>query len=573
MNLDSARTIAATVSLASRRVRNAIRPNVHITKAPDDIRVDWDVPVTVRDGTTLRVNVFRPNTSAPVPVIMSAHPYGKDKIPAKTRSGRGLPLQARLLLQPHAIRVSEWTSWEAPDPVVWVSHGYAVVNADLRGAGTSEGTGDLFSDGEAQDYYDLIEWVGTQSWSSGRVGLDGVSYLAISQYKVAALRPPHLAAICPWEGLTDLYRDFARPGGVREDGFSILWSKLTSRAARIGSPIREEIAARPQRDAWYKSITPDLARIEVPMLVGGSFSDHSLHTRGSFEAFRQAGSSRKWLYTHRDGKWCAYYSEEATRARIRFFDHTLKGHDNGWSGEPVVRLAITESGPDPVAVLGEDAWPPSDLKWRKLYLDAATTLLTDNSAPLAPASLRFESNGEVARFDWTVPEDMDVIGPMALHLSIEMRGADDVFLFTGVRKRRSGREVTFEGSYGFPRDMVSKGWQRCAHRDLDPHLSTPEQPVHTHDRIAPLRAGEIVSVRIALLPHATRFRKGDQLCLEVRGTWHYPGDRLRGQFPARYEPSPVGTCILHTGVAFDAHLLLGTRATRIASTRSHGDRP
>jgi putative CocE/NonD family hydrolase len=71
------------------------------------------------------------------------------------------------------------------------------------------------------NYYDLIEWAGMQSWSSGLVGLDGVSYLAISQYKVAALKPPSLAAICPWEGLSDLYRDFAYPGGVREDGFSI----------------------------------------------------------------------------------------------------------------------------------------------------------------------------------------------------------------------------------------------------------------------------------------------------------------------------------------------------------------
>ena len=120
---------------------------------PERIQVDWDVPVTVRDGTKLRVNVFRPETcDGPVPVIMSAHPYGKDKIPARTRSRRGAPMNYRLVLQPRTVQFSEMTSWEAPDPAVWVPRGYAVVNADLRGAGTSEGIGDLFTETEALDY-------------------------------------------------------------------------------------------------------------------------------------------------------------------------------------------------------------------------------------------------------------------------------------------------------------------------------------------------------------------------------------------------------------------------------------
>jgi predicted acyl esterase len=306
--------------LALRLLRGTLRPSVQVTPAPDDILIEWNVPVRVRDGTVLRVNVFRPRTSSPVPVIMSAHPYGKDKIPAKALSGRGPNLQARLVPQPHKMRISALTSWEAPDPAFWTRHGYAVVNADLRGGGKSEGIGELFSDAEAQDYYDLIEWAGAQSWSSGRVGLEGVSYLAISQYKVAVLKPPSLAAICPWEGLSDLHRDFAYPGGVREDGFSVLWSKLTGRSARVSTSLREEMLKRPEQDSWYGSLTPDLARIEVPMLVCASFSDHSLHSRGSFEVFRRAGSTRKKLYTHRDGKWCAYYSDDAAQARLRFFD-------------------------------------------------------------------------------------------------------------------------------------------------------------------------------------------------------------------------------------------------------------
>ncbi len=549
-----------TVRRGFRFVRNAIWPSVRVTEAPANIHVEWDIPVKVRDGTVLRINVFRPQGPGPFPVILSAHPYGKDKIPAKTRSGRGVPLQSRMLPQPRPVRISAYTSWEAPDPAVWVREGYAVVNADLRGGGTSEGVGDLFSDEEALDYYDLIEWVGSQDWSTGRVGLDGVSYLAISQYKVAALRPPHLAAICPWDGFSDAYRDFARPGGVLENGFSKLWSWLTGKGARIRASLYQGITERPERDAWYIARTPHLENIEVPILVCGSFSDHLLHTRGSFEVFRRAGSRNKWLYTHRNGKWSAYYSEDATQTLILFCDHFLKGMENGWEREPAVGLAITEAGPDPVAVMHEAAWPPHDVQWKKLWLDASLHTMQPGLDPSSPATAKFKApNGRVS-FVWTIPEDVDVIGPMTLYLHLELEGGEDVSLFAGLRKIRSGAEVTFEGSYGFSGDMVSKGWQRAAHRELDPALSTPEQPVYTHRVAEPVRPGEIVSIAIAMRPHATRLRKGEQLRLDIQDRWFYPRSQIRGQFPAAYQKSPKALCTLHTGSAYPAFLLLATRA-------------
>jgi predicted acyl esterase len=543
---------------ARRRFRGALRPAVEVSPAPEGVAVEWDVPVVVRDGTTLRANVFRPADDRPAPVIMSAHPYDKDAIPAKTRSGRGVNFQYRIFPQPTPVRISAWTAWEAPDPAFWVPRGYVVVNADLRGGGTAEGRDELLSDQEAQDYYDLVEWAGTQPWCTGKVGLDGVSYLAISQYKVAALRPPHLAAICPWEGFSDLYRDFARPGGVREDGFSILWSAMTRRKARISGDLRHEIVARAERDEWYAARAPDLEAIEVPVLVCGSFSDHSLHTRGSFEAFRRASSARKWLYTHRDGKWCHYYGTDASETRARFFDHVLKGADNGWDAEPAVRLAIHEAGPEPVEVRHESAWPPADLTWTSLHLDATQGRLVDEPPPNT-ATATFSTRGDGASFEWTVPHDLDVVGHLAARLHIELRDVDDMNVFVGVRKLRDGREVTFEGSFGFAYDMVTKGWQRLAHRELDETLSTPWQPVHTHRVASPPRLGEVVAVDIALRPQATRFRAGDVLRLDVRGDWFYPRDPVRGQLPSGYQKSQRGTCVLHTGGRSDSYLLLGLR--------------
>jgi predicted acyl esterase len=267
---------------AMRRLMSWIRPEVEVTPAPE-MTIDWDVAVPVRDGTVLKVNVFRPSEGGPVPAIMSAHPYGKDHIPRKTRTGRGVSTQYRLFPQPERVRFSDLTSWKAPDPGFWVPHGYAVVNADLRGAGTSDGVGDLFTDAEADEYHDLIEWVGTQPWCSGQVGLNGVSYLAISEYEAATTHPPHLAAVCPWEGFSDLYRDFTHPGGVREKGFSVVWGTTTARGPRVEGDLGAELKARSNLDEWYRARTPVLERIEVPLLQCASFSDQCLHTRGSFE--------------------------------------------------------------------------------------------------------------------------------------------------------------------------------------------------------------------------------------------------------------------------------------------------
>ena len=534
-----------------------MEPRVIVTPAPP-MRIDWDVPVIVRDGTILRVNVFRPSHAGRLPVIMSAHPYGKDKLPLRSRSGRAPNAQYRLFPQPRTVRFSALTGWEAPDPAFWVAHGYAVLNADLRGAGTSEGIGELLGEQEREDYHDLIEWAGTQPWCTGKVGLSGVSYLALSQYNVAVLRPAHLAAICPWEGFSDLYRDFLRPGGVREDGFSVVWSTGTRRAARIHGNLRREAVARPELDDYYRERTPQLERIDVPLLQCASFSDQSLHTRGSFEAFRRAGSERKWLYTHRDGKWCHFYSEPALGEQLRFFDHVLKDADNGWAGRAPVRIAVHEHGSAPAEILEAARWPPEWLRWTELHLDAAARMLSPVAPPRAAADELHTRTGRLT-FTWSVPEDVDVIGPMALRLHVSLPEGGDASLFVAMRKRRGGREVTFEGSYGYGLDVVSRGWQRLAHRRLDAARSTPWQPVHAHDAVEPLAPGVPTPVQIAMLPHATRMRAGEQLVLEIQGRWIFPRDPLRGQFPAGYQRGRATVCRVHTGPAAASTLLLGVR--------------
>ncbi|BBX85161.1 CocE/NonD family hydrolase [Mycolicibacterium aubagnense] len=533
---------AGAVRYAAARIRGIVRPPVQVSRPPE-LLIEHNVAVRVRDGVTLRVNVYRPPGDGPFPVILSAHPYGKDKLPTRVWGRWRFSSQYRILRQPHAVRFSALTSWEAPDPAWWVARGYAVVNADLRGAGTSGGIGALFSDQEGRDVYDIIEWAGAQPWSDGNVGMLGVSYLAMSQYKAAALHPPSLKAICPWEGLTDAYRDLFTPGGIVENGFSRIWQTAVRRGMRCAEDLGTQRKAHPLRDQWWQSMVPDLAKIEVPMLVCASFSDNNLHSRGSFRAFENVSSTDKFMYTHRGGKWATFYSDDAPQAQLGFFDRYLKHREV--PKPPVVRLEVRERGDVIAQVRTEQEWPLPQTEWRSLYLADGGVLTT---APVAvDGSVTFHTRRRAAAFTVGVRGDLELTGPMSLDLWVSVDGADDVGLFVGVEKWVGNQWIPFEGSYGFGRDRIATGWQRASLRELDPVHGTPVAPIHTFLRPQPLEPGQIVPVRVALGPSATIFRAGEQLRLIVAGRPLAPRNPLFGGFPGWYVSGRPALCTLHWG--------------------------
>lgn len=320
------RNSAPNLAYTLQRLPQLFVPNVLVFHPPADVRLERDVEVRTRDGIILRGQRLSASGCRAVPggnVRASVREVTRCPNGAYSDTCRRSNTGCCVSRLRYASRRGRGGS--ARTRRSGARHGYAVVNADLRGFGHSGGIGELLSDLEAQDYYEPIERAGTQSWSTGRVGLNGVSYLALSQWRVAALRPPHLAAICPWEGWSDCYRDFARPGGVREDGLLPLRAALVARSGRVKENLRAEQLARLLFDDWWATRCPHLERIETPALICGSFSDQGLHARGCFEAFRRIGSREKWLYTHRGGKWATYYSEEALNRQLRFFDCSLKG--------------------------------------------------------------------------------------------------------------------------------------------------------------------------------------------------------------------------------------------------------
>jgi predicted acyl esterase len=536
---------------AFRRLPGLLRPPVSVYEpAAGSVSVLRDLPVVVRDGTTLRVNVVRPARGGRFPVLMSAHPYGKDNLPRRRGSGWRVSVQYRVLRQTSQVRFSSLTGWEAPDPAWWTAQGYAVVNCDLRGAGTSGGEAGLLSDQEGEDVYDLIEWAAAQPWSTGAVGMLGVSYLAIAQWKAAALQPPALKAICPWEGFTDAYRDLFRPGGIREDGFVRLWSRGL-RGVRQRYRMTEQQRAHPLRDDWWRALVPALERITVPALICGSFSDNNLHSRGSIRGWERISSADRFLYTHRSGKWATFYGAEARAMQLRFFDRYLRGHEV--LAPPRVRLEVRESRDVVTRVREEDNWPLERTEWRSLYLTGAGLA---GAPPSAAGHLSFDLRSHGACWEWTTTADAEITGPMALRLWVGAQGTDDIDLFAGVEKWRGRRYVPFEGSYGFGRDRITTGWLKASLRTLDEQSSRPFEPVPSFRERDPLAAGQIVQADIALGPSATFFRAGETLRLVVAGRWLWPRNRLTGQFPAAYQKNPAGRCTVHWGPERPARLLV-----------------
>ena len=527
-------------------LEHVVHPHVQVTEAPNWVLRLRDLEAPTRDGTILRLDVYRPREdNSPRPVILSAHPYGKDNLPKRKAGMWVVSPQYRLFRLPEPISFSEFTGWEAPDPVRWVEAGYTVVNLDLRGAGKSDGLWNPLTVQEGEDVADVIGWIARQPWCDGNLGMLGVSYLAISQYQSAALNPPHLKAICPWEGFTDLYRDFARPGGILETGFLKLWSDINARMSRSDVDIASLTAQHSFDDAVYASRKPALEAIRVPLLMCGSFSDHCLHSRGSLEAFHRAGSPQKWLWTHRGGKWSSFYSEEAFAAQCAFFDYFLKGDANGWDETPSVRLCLVDgegAGHDRIEQHAQ--FPPENAELCRYNLTSQNSLST--SAVELSTPIVWTPDQAVVRWLLTIDSSISMIGSMELQLSIEVD--DDLDLFVGVGKWRSGARVGYEGSYGFANDFITHGQLRVSHREVDDEQSVPGAPVLLHKRPLPVHSRERMLLRIPLLPSATRFHPGESLGIELHRSWFFPHQPITGQFPANYERTdcPV-TATIHIG--------------------------
>jgi hypothetical protein len=567
----------------------------------DGMRIDWDVPIAMDDGIVLRADVYRPPGPGRFPVILSYGPYGKG-LHFEDLYGD----QWRRMVGPHpevmAGSTGKYQNWEVADPEKWVPDGYVCVRVDSRGAGRSPGLLDIWSPRETRDFHDCIEWAAVQPWSSGKVGLNGISYYGMNQWQVAALQPPHLAAICVWEGAADYYRDLSHHGGIL-CSFGRAWfpsQVITLQHGRgtrglrsrmngdwISGPAtlpEEELGALRRdfyedclrnplaTDEYWRSRMPDFARITVPLLSTANWGGQGLHPRGNFEGFTRAASSQKWLEVHGIEHWTHFYTNYGLALQKRFFGHFLKGEDTGWAKQPKVVLQVRHPG-ERFVERHESQWPLAGTRWTKLYLGPADHSLTP-APPARDAAVTYAGLGDGVTFlTRPLEAETEITGPIAAKLYVSSETTDaDLFLVVRVFSPDL-KEVTFHGALD-PHTPIAQGWLRASHRKLDDALTEPYRPYHTHDEIQPLTPGQVYELDVEVWPTCIVVPRGYRIALTVRGRdYVYPGGPGKGlgvlgavftgvgpfqHAEARDRPPEIfgGKVTLHAGPERPAHILL-----------------
>jgi uncharacterized protein len=515
----------------------------------DGMAIYVDVPITTDDGVVLRADVFLPEAGGQHPVVMTYGPYAKG-----LHFEDGYRAVSEMLFAAHpdvpANSTNAYQAWEVVDPEKWVPEGYACVRVDSRGTGSSPGVIDCYSARETRDYYECIEWAGTQPWSTGKVGLCGISYYASNQWHVAALAPPHLTAMIPWEGANDWYREGAYHGGIRCT-FGDLWyrhqvesvqhgrgeraqrSRVTGRSVAgdltlsndelavrrvdFGERIRQE----PLDSGWYDERSADLEKITVPFLSAANWGGHGLHLRGNCEGFVRASSPQKWIEFHGLEHWTHFYTDYGRALQLEFFDHFLKCADNGWDRRPPVLLNVRHPG-DIFVAREEQAWPLPDTRWTRLYLDAQTTSLSAQP-PAEAGQVSYRGFGSGVTFKVILEENLEISGPLAAKLRISSDTADaDLFLVLRAFDP-NGKEVAFAGAVQ-THQPVAHGWLRASHRKLDPERSQPWRPWHSHDERQPLVPGQAYDLDVEIWPTSLALPAGYTLALTVQGKDYQPDD-------------------------------------------------
>ncbi|HLJ14014.1 MAG TPA: CocE/NonD family hydrolase, partial [Bryobacteraceae bacterium] len=385
----------------------------------DAMKITWDAPIPMDDGIVLRADVFRPVEEGRYPVLLTYGPYAKG-----LSFQDGYPDAWKTMARQHPDVVAGssnlYQNWEVVDPEKWVPHGYACVRVDSRGCGRSPGFVNPFSPRETRDYAACIAWAGEQPWSSGKVGLNGISYFAINQWQIASQQPPHLAAMCVWEGAAEWYRDTSHHGGIYCT-FWANWYDMQVKTVQYGLGTRgprsrvtgelvcgpetlseaelaanrtnfgADLAAHPLDDQYSRDRSPDWSKVTVPLLSAANWGGQGLHPRGNFEGFMRAASTQKWLEVHGIEHWTHFYTDYGRQLQLRFFDYFLHGKKNGWDKQAPVQLQVRHV--DRFVERAEAEWPLARTKWTRFYLDPTAGALTDKPSR-QKAVMRFSAMGD-----------------------------------------------------------------------------------------------------------------------------------------------------------------------------------
>ncbi|GAA0983038.1 hypothetical protein GCM10009576_044670 [Streptomyces rhizosphaericus] len=559
-----------------------------------------DVKIPLHNGEHVLADVFRPARPGTYPVVISSGPYGK--------AFNHHSIATAADLEEHELMEDGYfcgnpggqpfENHETVNTASWVPDGYAVVRTDMPGAGNNPGRLAPWGIAGAEALRDCIDWAGVQPWSNGNVGTWGMSYLAMSQHQAAGLQPKHLKAMIAIGTDVDLYEEVAYNGGIFNEQFWPVWKANGIDPAVVGTPdiadFIQTLKDSPFRDTDPDAVfgpradvfmSPDLTDVTVPLWAVAA-TTHSAH-------FHQLGGSNAYLATPTANKkldlWDDWfqksYAEETVAAHKAFFDHWLKGVDNGIMDVPPVRLEI-RSGNGAAHILHENEWPIARTEYRRWYLDASRAqtaqpagerqfLRLETTEPTASAQTAYPAEialvpparGAALRVDpasaqsdphatgcsfLSPPLTADAIlagyGKVGLTVSST---SHDMDIYVSVRViDESGHEVDFTGfatsGFGDRPIPLMKGWLKASHRKIDEERSTNYTVKHTHRKAdyAELVPDEEVEVEIELVPSTGLLRKGQRIRVDVQ-----PYDGVAHGMHHAYDPAYHDGAVnrVHTG--------------------------
>ena len=496
------------------------------------MRVERNVLIPLRDGVEVAADLYRPDGDDPVPAVFSYYPYRKD----------------------------DYIGAFAGSAIEYFAHhGYASLLVDFRGLGSSGGIAwDAMDAREADDGYDIVEWLGAQPWCDGGVGIWGISYGGIMSFKTAAKKPGHLKAMVPIMGSLDIYHDWFYPGGCFNAMGASTWAGSMV-ALQLMPPTLQDTDGRwydvwleriektepyllpwrehPARDEYWQSKTIDPAEIDIPTFLIGGWRD--IFPELMVRAYEQIHAPKKllmgpWLHTLPD------LDETATTDYLammkRWWDRWLKGHERALDDEAPVTLYVQNAD----VWRDEQEWPPARTEQRALALRADRGLGGEAGAadsieytadpsvgtaaglwdPMslgigAPIEQSADDARSIAFTGEPLPDDVEVTGSPEATLRLALEEGDDANLVVKLS------EVSPDG-YS---TLITTGWLRATHvdsheepqplaprdtRDFDVQLWATSYRVPTGHRLR-------VSVSLSDFPRVWPTATNPRIRLEVGG--------------------------------------------------------
>ncbi|MGZ8489003.1 MAG: CocE/NonD family hydrolase, partial [Candidatus Binatia bacterium] len=494
-----------------------------------DVIVERDVKVPMPDGTLLDGDIYRPASDEKFPVLLGAHGYNKDLQSPPMRPVGFTPMRGYM---------------ESGDSTFFARRGYVHAVVNSRGTGKSTGFYQLMGPLEVEDGGRLIDWLSAQPWSNGAVGMFGVSYYARLAKAVAATGPKSLKAIfSPFAG-TDDYRHRCYHGGILAHGFITHWRNSLHKPnyrslykARHGETAYQEAIAQALRDdeivavpalrealqnpgagtnalivdmllhpfdgPFWRERSANDSNGKIPAYLGACWGNYGLHLPGAFTAWREWQGPKKMVigppvYLDRP---VYQYQDEA----LRWFDHWLKGIDNGIMNEPPIRCFIPPTGE--WKTLSD--WPPAEARWTTFYLHKDGILSEHELWPAEGSDSFDESNFEHGAVTYTTPplvENTEVLGPSVVTLYVSATDSDALLFATLLLIDKEGKE-----------HELTRGWLRASQRRLRAD-SQPWEPMQAHESREALEPGKIYQLQFTIVATARLFQAGERIALRIKGS-------------------------------------------------------